>query len=251
MREALRHYARAEYGPCLSYLQPGSALRRDLEIDLHLQSHVPTLLDMIRDRCIVQYFQPYSSVSLEKMGCVFGCSVKEMEEVVSKLIRSGGMDGMKKLGGRVRIDAYAKTLSIEDSSVAERRERRRARVMAAKMGVQFKRNAEGMLMSENFVPLAVIIGIVDSFTSARHSIVIISVCTSRTHSKEWHASAMEYLRRTKPPAGTRAAAAEEAETLVVGTGLTAWVWMISSNPMRALVMKWMSTIISSIRMNIE
>lgn len=148
MREALRHYARAEYGPCLSYLQPGSALRRDLEIDLHLQSHVPTLLDMIRDRCIVQYFQPYSSVSLEKMGCVFGCSVKEMEVVVSKLISSGGMDRMK-LGGRVRIDAYAKTLSIEDSSVAERRERRRARVMTAKMGVQFKRNAEGMLMSEN------------------------------------------------------------------------------------------------------
>ena len=179
MREALRHYARAEYGPCLSYLQPGSALRRDLEIDLHLQSHVPTLLDMIRDRCIVQYFQPYSSVSLEKMGCVFGCSVKEMEVVVSKLISSGGMDRMK-LGGRVRIDAYAKTLSIEDSSVAERRERRRARVMTAKMGVQFKRNAEGMLMSENFsCLLAVIIGIVPS---ARHSLVI-SLFAHHAHTK--------------------------------------------------------------------
>jgi hypothetical protein len=180
MREALRHYARAEYGPCLSYLQPGSALRRDLEIDLHLHSHVSTLLDMIRDRCIVQYFQPYSSVSLEKMGCVFGCSVKEMEEVVSKLISSGGgMDGMK-LGGRVRIDAYAKTLSIEDPSVAERRERRRARVMAAKMGVQFKRNAEGMLMSENFsCLLAVIIGIVPS---ARHSLVI-SLFAHHAHTK--------------------------------------------------------------------
>lgn len=147
MREALRHYSRAEYGLCLSYLQPGSSLRRDLEIDLHLHVHVPTLLDMIRDRCILQYFQPYSSVCLDKMGCVFGCSVKEMEEVVSKLISSGGMEGMK-LGGRVRIDAHAKTLCVEDPTVAERRARRRVRVMAAKMGVQFKRNTEGMLLRE-------------------------------------------------------------------------------------------------------
>lgn len=147
MREALRHYSRAEYGQCLSYLQPGSSVRRDLEIDLHLHTHVPTLLDMIRDRCILQYFQPYSSVSLEKMGSVFGCDVKEMEGVVSKLISSGGMDGMK-FGGRVRIDAHAKTLGVEDPSVNERRERRRVRVMAAKMGVQFKRNAEGMLLRE-------------------------------------------------------------------------------------------------------
>ena len=112
---------------------------------------MPTLLDMIRDRCILQYFQPYSSVSLEKMGCVFGCGAKEMEEVVAKLISTGEMDGMK-LGGRVRIDAYAKTLCVEDPSVAERRERRRVRVMAAKMGVQFKRNAEGMLMREFACP---------------------------------------------------------------------------------------------------
>jgi hypothetical protein len=85
------------------------------------------------------------------MGCVFGCGAKEMEEVVAKLISTGGMDDMK-LGGRVRIDAYAKTLCVEDPSVAERRERRRVRVMAAKMGVQFKRNAEGMLMREFACP---------------------------------------------------------------------------------------------------
>ncbi len=188
MREALRHYSRAEYGLCLSYLQPESSLRRDLEIDLHLQAHVPTLLDMIRDRCILQYFQPYSSVSLEKMGCVFGCGAKEMEEVVSKLISSGGMDGMN-LGGRVRIDAYAKTLCVEDPSVAERRERRRVRVMAAKMGVQFKRNAEGMLMREFVCPsVPYSIDVFPPFTcatlhyeiffSAQHAYTIGTACIS-------------------------------------------------------------------------
>lgn len=149
LREALHHYTRAEYGRCLAHLQPGSSLRRDLELDLHLQAHVPKLVDMIRERCVVQYCQPYSSVSLETMGRVFGCDINEIEEIASKLIERGGMDGMKlSSSGRVRIDAHAKTLSVEDPNVAERRARRRVRVNAAKMGVLFKRNAEGMLQRE-------------------------------------------------------------------------------------------------------
>mmetsp|Transcript_11235 Transcript_11235/g.24713 ORF Transcript_11235/g.24713 Transcript_11235/m.24713 type:complete len:571 (+) Transcript_11235:101-1813(+) len=143
MREALRHYSRAEYGQCLALLQ--TTIRHDLLLDIHLHTHVPILLDMIRDRCIVQYFQPYSSVSLEKMGNVFGCTVKEMEDVVAKLISNGGVDGLS-LGEGARINALDKTLSVEGPKSVERKARRRARVMAAKMGVQFTRNAEGMLL---------------------------------------------------------------------------------------------------------
>ena len=102
MREALRHYSRAEYGQCLSLFQ--NTIQRDLLLDIHLHTHVPILLDMIPDRCIVQYFQPYSCVSLEKMGVVFGCTPKEMEEVVAKLISNGGVDGME-LGKGARINA--------------------------------------------------------------------------------------------------------------------------------------------------
>lgn len=143
MREALRHYSRAEYGQCLSLLQ--NSIRRDLLLDLHLHAHVPILLDMIRDRCIVQYFQPYSSVSLEKMGVVFGCNAKEMESVVAKLISNGGVDGMP-LGDGARINALDKTLSVEGPRSVERKARRRARVKAAMMGVQFTRDAEGMIL---------------------------------------------------------------------------------------------------------
>lgn len=150
MREALRHYSRAEYGQCLSLLQHGS-IRRDLLLDIHLHAHVPALLDMIRDRCIVQYFRPYSSVSLEKMGRVFGCNAREMEEVVAKLISGTGIDGAEEdegmsLGEGARINALEKTLSVEGPRSVERRARRRARVRAAKMGVVFARNAEGMIM---------------------------------------------------------------------------------------------------------
>ena len=138
MREALRHYSRAEYGQCLSILQ--HTLQRDLLIDIHLHSHVPILLDMIRDKCIEQYFQPYSSASLEKMGNVFGCTLKEMEVIVVKLISNGS------LGEGTRVNAADHTLRVESGDNLDKKNRRRARVAAAKMGARFIRNAEGMIM---------------------------------------------------------------------------------------------------------
>jgi COP9 signalosome complex subunit 1 len=145
MRDVLRHYSLAEYGPCISVLQ--GTVRRDILLDIHLHSHVTALLDMIRDRCIVQYFRPYSSVSLEKMGKVFGCNETDMEEIVARLIISGGVQGMS-LGEGARINSLEKTLSVYSSSCVERKARRRARVKAAKMGIDFVRNAEGLIMRE-------------------------------------------------------------------------------------------------------
>jgi hypothetical protein len=141
MREALRHYSRAEYGQCLSILQ--HTLQRDLLIDIHLHSHVPILLDMIRDKCIEQYFQPYSSASLEKMGNVFGCTLDEMEMIVVKLIANGS------LGEGARVNAADYTLCVESGDNLEKKTRRRARVAAGKMGAHFTRNAEGMIMRKS------------------------------------------------------------------------------------------------------
>ncbi len=145
MRDVLRHYSLAEYGHCISILQ--NTVRRDILLDIHLHSHVPALLEMIRDRCIIQYFQPYSSVSLEKMGKVFGYSESDMEEIVAKLIINGGVHGMS-WGEGARINSLEKTLSVYSTSCVERKARRRARVMAAKMGINFVRNAEAMILRE-------------------------------------------------------------------------------------------------------
>ena len=143
MRDALHHYSLAEYGACISILK--TIVQRDILLDIHLHSHVNTLMEMIRDRCIVQYFKPYSSVSLEKMGAVFGQTVDDMEKIVAKLITKGGVEGVS-LGTEARINSIDKTLSIFSSSCIERKARRRARVKAAKMGIDFMRNAEGIIM---------------------------------------------------------------------------------------------------------
>lgn len=154
MREALRHYSKAEYGACLSLLQ--TAVLPDLLIDIHLHAHAPILLGMISDRCMVQYFRPYSSVSLAKMGAVFGCDADEMMSAVSRLVASGGVDGSG-LGEGARIDSLRKTLSVESPGAVERRARRRARVRAAKMGVEFARNAEGIVLRASCVEAGVVI----------------------------------------------------------------------------------------------
>jgi hypothetical protein len=125
---------------------------RDMSLDMHLHSHLPALLDMIRDRCIAQYFRPYSSVSLGRMGRVFGCTALEMEGVVAKLLSAvdGGGDGDGMVPGerRARINAHDGTLCVEGPGSAERRARRRARVMAARMGRQFAREMEGVILRE-------------------------------------------------------------------------------------------------------
>ena len=73
-----------------------------------------------------------------------------MEDVVAKLLigSDGGVDGMS-LGEGARINALDKTLCVEGPKSVQRKARRRARVRAAKMGVEFARNAEGMILRES------------------------------------------------------------------------------------------------------
>lgn len=65
MRDAIRHFARAEYGEFLSIVD---SKKGDMYLDVHLHRHVDKILEQMRDRCLVQYFFPYLSVSLESMG---------------------------------------------------------------------------------------------------------------------------------------------------------------------------------------
>jgi hypothetical protein len=145
IRDVLRHYSRAEYGQCLTLLH--GTIKHDLLLDMHLHSHVPVLLDMIRDRCITQYLVPYSCVSIEKMGRVFGYTACNMESIVAKLLLNGelGNDNDER-SGKVRINARDGTLTKESTSLGEKKALRKARVLAMKMGRQFTRETEGVLL---------------------------------------------------------------------------------------------------------
>eukprot|EP00814_Leptocylindrus_danicus_P019093 CAMPEP_0116019462 /NCGR_PEP_ID=MMETSP0321-20121206/9253_1 /TAXON_ID=163516 /ORGANISM="Leptocylindrus danicus var. danicus, Strain B650" /LENGTH=586 /DNA_ID=CAMNT_0003490041 /DNA_START=144 /DNA_END=1904 /DNA_ORIENTATION=- len=103
MRDAIRHFARAEYGEFLSIV---GSKKGDMYLDVHLHRHVDKILEQIRDRCLVQYFFPYLSVSLESMGKRFGMNIDKIEDAVASLIEKGKIDA--------RINSRDKTLVAKE-----------------------------------------------------------------------------------------------------------------------------------------
>lgn len=73
-------------------------------VDIHLFSHVHDLTNLIRNWAVVLYFQPFSSIKLERMSVAFGWTVEEVEEHVVALIQSGDIHG--------RVDSRNKVRSI-------------------------------------------------------------------------------------------------------------------------------------------
>jgi COP9 signalosome complex subunit 1 len=74
-------------------------------IDIHLVSHVHDLTNLIRNCAIVLYFQPFSSIKLERMSAAFGWTVSEVEQHVVALIQSGDIQG--------RVDSQNKILQAK------------------------------------------------------------------------------------------------------------------------------------------
>jgi len=62
-------------------------------LDIRLHQHVETLFQKILDRCIITYFFPFKSVSLQKMADTFNMDKEAMELLVEKLIMSGRIKG--------------------------------------------------------------------------------------------------------------------------------------------------------------
>jgi len=61
----------------------------------------------IRKRALVLYFQPFSSVQLDKMSAAFGLSVAEMEKLAVQLIQEGRI--------QARVDSKNKVLVVKET----------------------------------------------------------------------------------------------------------------------------------------
>ena len=57
-------------------------------LDIHLAHHVTTLINLIKNRALVLYFQPFASIKMERMSAAFGWTVEQLEEQVVALERS-------------------------------------------------------------------------------------------------------------------------------------------------------------------
>ncbi|EIW53311.1 G protein pathway suppressor 1 [Trametes versicolor FP-101664 SS1] len=76
-------------------------------IDIHLSSHVLNLTNLIRSKALVLYFQPFSSIRLERMGQAFGWTIDEIEQQVVTLIQAGEI--------KARVDRQNKILKAKET----------------------------------------------------------------------------------------------------------------------------------------
>ena len=69
IRRAISFFCASKYSQCLEILE---SYRSDYLLDLYLQPHVSEIYKRVRTKSIVQYFQPFSRVTLESMEKMFG-----------------------------------------------------------------------------------------------------------------------------------------------------------------------------------
>ncbi|KAM5536787.1 hypothetical protein V8D89_009505 [Ganoderma adspersum] len=104
VRELLEAYMNNRFKTVLESLDRYSTRHY---LDVHIASHVLSLTNLIRSKALVQYFQPFSSIRLERMSQAFGWSVGELEQQVVQLIQSGEI--------KARVDRQNKILKAKET----------------------------------------------------------------------------------------------------------------------------------------
>ncbi|TWU73320.1 hypothetical protein ED733_004359 [Metarhizium rileyi] len=137
IRKAISLFVNGRYSSCLSILE-GS--RADYLLDIYLQSHIPAIYSRIRTKCIVQYFVPFSCVTIESLDAAFaqpGTSIaSELVEMIRQDALKARIDAKNELLVAVRPDARAvmqkEVLLVAQNYEREAKERlRRISITAA------------------------------------------------------------------------------------------------------------------------
>jgi COP9 signalosome complex subunit 1 len=99
LRDAIIYFHQSKYASCLTLL---NELHDTFMLDMYLANHVSMLYTQIRNKALIQYFSPYSSVDLHKMAEAFNTDVNSLENELIALILDGLISA--------RIDSHAKIM---------------------------------------------------------------------------------------------------------------------------------------------
>lgn len=99
LRDVVTQFYQSSYASCLRTLED---MRSSLMLDMYLSQHLQTLLTMIRNKALIQYFSPFSSVDLHRMATAFNTTVSSLEDELTQLILDGQISA--------RIDSNAKVM---------------------------------------------------------------------------------------------------------------------------------------------
>ena len=89
IRRAITFFVNSRYTACLNILE---SYRADYLLDIHLQKHVDTLYHLIRSKSIVQYFIPFSCVTLDSLNQAFAGPGKTIDKELVQMIQRKELD---------------------------------------------------------------------------------------------------------------------------------------------------------------
>ncbi|KAF3938682.1 hypothetical protein ABW19_dt0207143 [Dactylella cylindrospora] len=135
IRRAVQAFHSARYGECLSILE---AYRNDYLLDPFLQKHIDRIYEAVRTKSIVQYFIPFSTVTLDAMSTAFGADPAAMEKELVRLIEAGKLNA--------RIDTQNRLVTSKETEL-----RVEVHKNTLKMAEEYERSARLRMLQINVV----------------------------------------------------------------------------------------------------
>lgn len=133
VREVIYDFYGSKYASCLSHLDQ---LRETLMYDIHLHDHVQPLYDMIRQKALVMYATPFTSVDLKIMATAFNITTSQLEKELAALIMDHEI--------QARIDSHNKILYARHAHVRNNTFRN-----ALQIGESYVRESKALLLRAN------------------------------------------------------------------------------------------------------
>ena len=157
IRRAINCFVASKYKQCLEILE---SYRADYLLDIYLQREIPVLYNMIRTKAIVQYFEPFSKVTLDAMAQTFGAPnqtsgingttngttlISVIQDELIRLIESGTLNARIDLehgvlianSSNLRNDVHDEALKMTQAYIREAR-LRILRMNAVQAGLEVK-----------------------------------------------------------------------------------------------------------------
>jgi COP9 signalosome complex subunit 1 len=120
IRRAINLFCNSKYSACLEVLE---GYRNDYLLDVYLSKVLKTMYSKIRTKSIVQYFIPFSCVTLDEMASKFPTTDHHIEDELEHMINDGTLDARIDLVDRLLIspptnprhNAHAEALAMAES----------------------------------------------------------------------------------------------------------------------------------------
>ncbi|TVY43616.1 COP9 signalosome complex subunit [Lachnellula occidentalis] len=128
IRRAIAFFVNSRYTACLSVLE---TYRADYLLDIYLQKHIEDLYHMVRSKSIVQYFIPFSCVTLDSMNQAFAAPGKTIDKELAMMIQNQELNArintidklLEAVPSNPRTELQRGALQITDDYAREARRR--------------------------------------------------------------------------------------------------------------------------------